>query len=326
MTPVRDRARRSAVRAVRSLIATPGVRDGLRWFLRASSIPARWREVAHRKIAKRARFSDAPFEYRTPDGVVLRLVHSGTSNYLYWLGRYEPETTGLFTALARRASVILDIGAADALYALFAAAANPDARILAFEPGDAAAATARRNLALNPTVTGRIELLRVALGERDEAATLYVAGETGGTSSLDPSHRSNRTTEVVSVRTGDRVLAERSIDRVDLIKIDTESTEPAVLRGLARTLEQHHPDVICEVLAGRTERELERQLQPLGYRFLWVTFDGLVEHATLSGDPTYRQPNYLFTTKSDAELQRLGIAGPEAPRSTGEGRAKLVIT
>lgn len=289
----------TAKQMLRAALAAPGIRHGLRWFLHQPAVPARWRDLAHRKLAKRARFGDRTFRYTTLAGQRLELLHGGTSSYLYWLGEYEPETTALFCALAARSTVVLDIGAADGLYAILAAAASPAARVLAFEPGAAAAEVCRRNFRLNLPLTRHVELFAMALGDADTEATLYVAGETGGTSSLNPEFRADRREQRVAVRTGDALLAELGVSRVDLIKLDTESTEPAVLRGLIAILRRDHPDVVCEVLYGRTERELADLLGPLGYRFFWVSGDGLVRRDAIAGDPTYRHPNYLFTTRDD---------------------------
>jgi FkbM family methyltransferase len=294
--------------ALRAGLAAPVIRHALRWFINCDAFAPEWRKLAHRKIAKRARFhTGSVFRHVTNDGVTLSLLHGGTSSYLYWLGEYEPETTGLFTTLARTASCIFDVGAADGIYSLLAAAANPEARVFAFEPGEQARRTCERNLALNPGVTARVELRQIALGERDETTTLYVAGETGGTSSLNPEFRRSAREQAVIVRAGDSLLAELGIEHVDLMKIDTESTEPAVLRGLAKQLRTHRPDIICEVLHHRTERELETLLRPLGYRFFWITKSRLVECEALEGDPSYRSPNYLFTCRDDGALRALGV-------------------
>jgi FkbM family methyltransferase len=290
---------RAAKNALRAAIAAPGIRHGLRWFLQQPAIPQGWRRLVHRKLAKRAQFGDRTFRYTTPAGKQLELRYGGTASYLYWLGEYEPETTSVFCRLAARSQVVLDIGAADGLYAILAAAANPTARILAFEPGTQAAGVCGDNLALNRPLTRHVELHALALGAADAESTLYVAGETGGTSSLNPEFRADRREQRVVVRSGDSLLAELGIRRVDLIKLDTESTEPTVLRGLGETLRRDRPDVICEVLHGRSERELSELLAPLGYRFYWVSGRGLVRHAEVAGDPSYRHPNYLFSTRDD---------------------------
>lgn len=294
--------------AVRAVIAAPGIRHGLRWFIRQAAVPSRLRDLAHRKLAKRARFADGSwFDYTTETGARLRFLHHGTPNYLYWLDEYEPETTSLFRVLARSAEVVLDIGAADGIYSILAAAENPAARILAFEPGRDAATTCARNFELNEGITRRVELHQLALGSEDAEVILYVAGATGGTSSLNPEFRANRVEERVAVRRGDSALVGMGVARVDLIKIDTESTEPAVLGGLCETLDRDHPDVICEVLRGRTEVALHALLQPLGYSYFHVTARGLIPRTALAGDETYRAPNFLFTTRTARELEQLGV-------------------
>lgn len=293
--------------ALRKAIAAPGIRHALRWTLQQALLPRSWRDITHRKVAKRAHFGASCFDYTTHDGTRLRIAHVGVGNYLYWLNEYEPETTTVFCTLAREAGVILDIGAAQGIYSLFAAAANPSARILAFEPAAVAAEQCATNLELNASLARHIELQVLALGEHDEETTLYVAGETGGTSSLDPQFRENHRKQSVIVRSGDTLLAELGIERVDLIKIDTETTEPSVLRGLLDSLRRDAPDILCEVLHGSTERALESVLRPLGYQFFWITRSGLVPHDTLQGDPTYRCPNYLFTKRTRADLGRLGV-------------------
>ena len=283
---------------IRHGLAAPGVRHGLRWFMSAPGVPDAWRHIAYRKLAKRARFGDdSTFQYTTPEGVRLRLLHRGAAISLYWRNEYEPETTRLFCEHARTADVILDIGAAHGIYAMLAAAANPRARIFAFEPGEQTSRECRRNLELNHPITANVELLDLALGDSEATTTLYVAGAFGGTSSLNPSFRPNAREQQVRVRRGDTLLDEAGVRRVDLIKLDTESTEPAVLRGLTNVLRRDHPKLLVEVLHGRTERDLEQILGPLGYRYYWVGDRGLTRTDTINGDPTYRYPNYFFTTE-----------------------------
>lgn len=294
-----------AKRLVRHTLGFPVVSAGLRWLIRHGSLPPRVRTLAHRKLAKPALFGSRTFRHRTENGTLLELAHIGTANYLYWLGDYEPETLHVFTQLARSAAVIFDIGAAEGMYSILTAAANPRARIHAFEPFVSAAEVARRNLALNAAVCQNVELHCLALGAEDGSATLYVASERGGTSSLNPAFRTQHSEQRTEVRSGDSFVAERGIERVDLIKIDTESTEPAVLQGMASTLRKHHPDIVCEVLLGRSESQLMDVLRPLGYRFFSITPKGLEHRETIVGNRQW--VNYLFTTANDESLIALGL-------------------
>jgi hypothetical protein len=108
----------------------------------------------------------------------------------------------------------------------------------------------------------------------------------------------------VSVITVDRFVRENNLEAVDLVKIDTESTEPDVLRGMIETITRHHPSIICEVLKDRgSEQSLEDILRPLGYNFYLLTPDGpeLREHVV--GHPAWL--NYLFTTLTEDEVSKL---------------------
>lgn len=294
-----------AKRLVRHAIALPVVSDALRWFLHQESVPGALRTFAHRKIAKPALFGPRTFKYQTANGVQLELAHVATSNYLYWLGEYEPETLAVFTQVARTASVILDVGASDGLYAIIGAATNPAAHVHAFEPFEPAADAAMGNLTRNAAVCRNVTLHRMALGAEDGTATLYVASESGGNSSLNAKFRANHTEQRTDVCRGDSFIASAGIDRVDLLKIDTESTEPTVLRGLEKCLERDHPDILCEVLPGRTEAELMQILTPLGYGFWWITDRGLEHREQIVGD--LRFVNYLFTTSDESSLVARGV-------------------
>jgi hypothetical protein len=105
------------------------------------------------------------------------------------------------------------------------------------------------------------------------------------------------------VITLDRYVAERNISRVGLLKIDTESTESQVLRGMRATLERDHPDIICEVLPGTNEMVVEELLGPLGYHYYLLTPEGPTECDHIEGHPVWL--NYLFSTADRTVVSRL---------------------
>ena len=96
----------------------------------------------------------------------------------------------------------------------------------------------------------------------------------------------------------------KKIDRIDLIKIDTESTEAQVLRGMAETIRRDHPTILCEVLPGcGSERPLEEVLASSGYRFYLLTSKGPIPREHIEGDRVW--PNHLFTTLDSEDVARL---------------------
>ena len=63
--------------------------------------------------------------------------------------------------------------------------------------------------------------------------------------------------------------------KIDLIKLDTESTEHLVLEGGSNVLQNHRPIIMCEVIKGFTEKEIEKIISKYNYKFFEVVNNGL---------------------------------------------------
>ena len=252
-----------------------------------------------------------PVASRLPNGRSLRLWSRGddwVSNQVFWRGwrGYEPETVPLFFRLATRANVTIDVGAHVGFYALLAAHANAAARVFAFEPMPAIQARLARNVRLNGLLN--VTCVGSAVGATEGIADFYhVAAEIPFSSSLSYDFMASACevrSESVTVVTLDRFAERNGLDRIDLVKIDTESTEPQVLQGMAHRLGRDRPTLICEVLQGRgSERSLEEILGPLGYRYYLLTPDGPSPRERIHGHPQWL--NYLFTPLGPDDVARL---------------------
>lgn len=244
-----------------------------------------------------------------PDGRTLRMWSRGddwVSNQVFWGGwdAFEPETTRVFRELALGSRVTLDVGAYVGYYALLAAHSNPAGQVLAFEPLPAIADRLRRNVTLN--ALGNVSVLQCAASERGGTAEFFhvAGGELPSSSSLSEAFMAvheQLTSSRVEVVTIDEVLQQRGVTGVDLVKLDTETTEPDVLRGMAVTLDRDRPDIVCEVLEGADGTVLAEVLEPFGYAFAALTPGGPV----LEPCPSHRAdaPNHLFSAR-DATRRR----------------------
>jgi FkbM family methyltransferase len=248
-----------------------------------------------------------------PGGLTLRLTSQGDdgiANQVFWRGwtADEPEALPLFFALARRASVVFDVGAHVGIYSIVASLANPGARIYAFEPLRRTRARLLQNLARN--YSANVEVFAFALGDTVGNATLYCAHRGIPMSSSLSREFMTRTittpliAQQVAVTTIDEFCRGRQISTIDLIKLDIEGLEPHALRGMSSLLQNTRPDIFCEVLcASGTARVLASLIAPLGYRTFALNPDGIEEQATLTVATIRR--NYLFTMRTFAELHQL---------------------
>ncbi|HLL73740.1 MAG TPA: FkbM family methyltransferase [Pyrinomonadaceae bacterium] len=244
---------------------------------------------------------------RLPNSRVLCMYSRGddlVTNQIFWRGwgGYEPETAPVFFELAREARAVMDVGAHVGYFSLIAALANPEARVLAFEPLPKAAERFRLNVSL--TGVRNVKLFECAVGDAKGAAPLFHLPDaaegipsSSGLSSGFYTHPFWVESGVVaggdvSIVTLDEVAEAEKLDRVDLLKIDTESTEPGVLAGAERLLARDRPDIIVEVLPGQgTAPEISRLLKPLGYTFYLLRDSGPERRRDIEEDPAW--PNYL---------------------------------
>jgi FkbM family methyltransferase len=130
--------------------------------------------------------------------------------------------------------VVVDAGANQGHWSVALLAAVPEARLFAFEP--------------SPTACGRLER---ALDGRAEAVNAAVGSERGEMSLFTPEPGSEHAslyqrqipgeildqTEKVAVRRLDEFFRSRSIERVDVLKLDVEGHELEALRGCGSLLD-----------------------------------------------------------------------------------------
>lgn len=246
-----------------------------------------------------------------PNGCSLRLwsrADDWVSNQVYWRGwsGYEPETVQLFFKLATLSRSTIDVGAYVGFFALVAAHANSDGLVYAFEPLAEPYERLRRNVELNQL--SNVRCIPSAVGNAEGKAEFYhVPINMPCSSSLSFEFmRSAQELQSswVPVTTLDAFVQEQGLNHIDLVKIDTESTEPDVIRGMAETIRRDRPHIVCEVLKGRgSEQAVDELVRSFGYSCYHLRPEGPVLCDRVEGHPSWL--NYLFTTLEPDALARL---------------------
>jgi FkbM family methyltransferase len=224
---------------------------------------------------------------------------------MWWRGwdGYDPAAIRPWFQLATRARTIVDIGANIGVFSLVGALANRSVECWAFEPMPETYQTLRRNVRCNPLA--RVHCLPCAVGAshdkaelfwdatrvNDAMATLYPLH---GTKSGESNHRN---VELVGI---DEWADSIGLARLDLVKIDVERGEPAVLTGMHDVLARDRPDLLVEVLDDLTATALRDVVTNFNYRPYLLTPFGAVAATDIT--PRRSCLNYLLTTRTEAEL------------------------
>src|SRR5262249_4228536 len=184
------------------------------------------------------------------------------------LAGYEKSAMACFLAAGdvAGAGAVLDIGANVGIYAAIGRALT-ERDVVAFEPWQMVVDVARQFSADND-LGFTVEAL--ALGASNRTATLYLSDAGDSSNSLRHNFRPSSHQVEVPVETLDSYVARTGVVPA-VMKIDTEATEPDVLIGAAKTINEHRPWILCEVLARRVERRLHDILAPFGYRWYHIT-------------------------------------------------------
>jgi FkbM family methyltransferase len=164
------------------------------------------------------------------------------------------------------------------LYSLVAASVNPKLTGWAFEPVPASYPRLRENLDLNGLGT-RIIATEAAVADSNGTARLFIPG--GRDSAAPSSHLYNpgetRAGDEVSVKTVALDAIVPGDTPVDLVKIDVEGAEEAVLKGATQLLARWRPVLFIEFLPWIDTRYSVALLRDLGYKLMLLSPGGARE-------------------------------------------------
>ena len=192
-------------------------------------------------------------------GQLIRLVSS-----------LEPEVEACFLAAIGPEALVSDVGANIGWYSLLAARrTGPRGRVVAFEPDSANVTSLRRNVRRN----GFHNLLAVPAAVADHEGWQAFRADGGVMGKLDDAG-----TALVPVVTLDSWHRQAATPAPDVVKIDVEGAEVAVIAGMAEILRSARPTLIIE-LHGETNDAVADALEAHGYQHSPIDVPGTTRTA-----------------------------------------------
>lgn len=212
----------------------------------------RTREAA-RRLSAPARAVALPVLVGKGRGLRLR---TGPSTLMRVVSTVEGDVEATLLDLLGDGDTVYDIGANVGWFSLLAArTVGSRGRVVAFEPSLANASLLERNATVNGF--DNISVIPAAVGDRDGWASFSNASSLKG--KLQDAGEAQ-----VPILSLDAWLTETGEKPPEVLKVDVEGAEAAVLRGMRQTLHTHKPALIIEL--HDTNTEVADLLDEAGYR------------------------------------------------------------
>jgi FkbM family methyltransferase len=180
------------------------------------------------------------------------------SQCTYVDGRYEPNEMYAMAMLIRPGMCVVDIGANEGLFTVMAATlVGEQGTVLAFEPSPRDRDRLLANLSVNALSNVRVH--HAAMGRTAGRAVLRVSGADHPGHNTIGGFTYSETAEAyaveVDVTTLDDIATSSGLTRVDIVKIDVEGSETAVLQGAQNALRRFRPVIFIEAQDGALRQQ-----------------------------------------------------------------------
>ena len=197
---------------------------------------------------------------------------------IYWTGFHELKELMWLHRFLTPHMVVVDIGANQGEYTLFAAKRVTFGRVLAFEPMPSMYNLLCDNITLNNYIN--VDVFALGLSDKAGSLELYNGlNENEGLGTFYPGDTSLNSI-TVSLNTLDQLF---KLKRLDFIKMDIEGSELYALRGAHKVIKTYRPYVMIEInesaytAAGYTIPDVLQFFSDLNYNPFHITKGGVVK-------------------------------------------------
>lgn len=212
-------------------------------------------------------------------------LHLHIGSRIFWDGCYSCAQLLLLDRVLKFNMVYVDVGANVGEQTVFAAKRLTRGQVIAFEPTTAMYQCLVENVHLNGF--HNVRTVKLGLGDQSAKLPIFTSDELSsdgtineGVPTLYASQKRSRLLETVDIVRFDDYTLQCHLERLDVMKIDVEGAEMAVLRGSERTIRHFAPLIIMEIhegtsqAAGYSAKVLLEYVESYGYRVEGLLQDG----------------------------------------------------
>ena len=239
-------------------------------------------------------------------GGIKVILPEDVSTNIWRYGSFEEDVCLYMLRFLKEGMTFIDIGAHFGFFTLFGSyLVGKNGKILSFEPIPSTYQQLQKNI-VNYSNNSNVEIYNYAAFSEETEVKFYDYGlENSAYNSIFGLRKMNnsliRKNEIiVKARRIDDVLREKEIKKVNVIKIDTESSEIHVLKGMIETLSNYKPNIILEVgdfaINGVPKsKEIITWLKKVNYLPYEIRNGEIVRHVVMSEH--YKFSNLLFVSE-----------------------------
>jgi FkbM family methyltransferase len=172
---------------------------------------------------------------------------------MFLFGKFQKHVSSSRYVNVPADAIIFDVGANFGIMSLQYARIVPQGRVYAFEPTHYAFSHLKRNLELNPGLSGHIVPVQTFVSSVSSEETDIRAYSSWKVTSEAKNQKHNvhggtiQSAEGVGAVSLDDFCGKNGISRLDFIKIDTDGYEYEVFKGARQTIAEFKPDIIFEI-------------------------------------------------------------------------------
>ena len=157
---------------------------------------------------------------------------------IYFQREFEPQESAFLGENVRESDICVDVGANVGFYTLCLAKRASRGRVHSFEPVPLNFHVLALNVLANRLTN--VVINDCAVGDANAEVDFCIAQDGAFSSLIDTGRKTVIETTKISMVTLDSYCSEHNLPRIDILKVDVEGAEPAVLRGAEGLLA--HPE------------------------------------------------------------------------------------